>query len=68
MNKYLPIISYIKNQYREIIGEELAVPDSPNDIIKVIRRIVLALPKSIKKSIKEIEEYNKLAKIALTAA
>jgi transketolase len=68
IDKYRPIVSYIKNQYKSIIGEELAVPDSPEDILKVIRKIVLGLPKSMRTDLNQIEEYNRLAKEALVAA
>ena len=68
VDKYRPIMSYIKNQYKAILGEELAIPDSPEDILKVIRRIVLGLPKSMRMNTNQIEEYNRLAKEALTAA
>jgi len=68
VDKYRPIMSYIKNQYKAILGEELAIPDSPEDILKVIRRIVLGLPKSLRMNTSQIEEFNRLAKAALTAA
>ena len=68
VDKYRPIMSYIKNQYKAILGEELAIPDSPEDILKVIRRIVLGLPKSMRMNTSQIEEFNRLAKAALTAA
>lgn len=68
VDKYRPIMSYIKNQYKTILGEELAIPDNPEDILKVIRRIVLGLPKSLRMNTDQIEEFNRLAKTALTAA
>jgi hypothetical protein len=68
VDKYRPLTSYIKNQYKAILGEELAIPDSPEDILKVIRRIVLGLPKSMRMNTDQIEEFNRLAKQALTAA
>jgi hypothetical protein len=68
IDKYRPILSYINNQYKAILGEALAIPDSPEDILKVIRRIVLGLPKAMRKNFEQIEEYNRLAKEALTAA
>ncbi|MCX5667230.1 MAG: radical SAM protein [Candidatus Omnitrophica bacterium] len=68
VDKYRPIMSYIKNQYKAILGEELAIPDSPEDILKVIRRIVIGLPKSMRMDAGQIEEFNRLAKQALTAA
>ena len=68
VDKYRPIMSYIKNQYKAILGEELAIPDSPEDILKVIRRIVLGLPKSMRMNTGQIEEFNRLAKQALIAA
>jgi len=67
IHKYRPIMSYIKNQYKLILDEELAIPGSPKDILKVIRRIVLDLPKSMRTNLQQIEEYNRLAKEALTA-
>ncbi|MCX5680302.1 MAG: VWA domain-containing protein [Candidatus Omnitrophica bacterium] len=68
VDKYRPIISYIQKQYKSIIGEELAVPDSIEGILKVIKRIILGLPKSYRRNVEEIEEYNRLAKETLTAA
>ncbi len=63
-----PLMSYIKNQYKAIIGEELAISDSPQDILKVIRHIVPGLHKSLRMNTDQIEEFNRLAKAALTAA
>ena len=68
VDKYRPLMSYIRNQYKAILGEELTIPDSPEDILKVIRRIVLSLPKAMRMNTNQIEEYNKLAKEALIAA
>jgi len=68
VDKYRPILSYINNQYKAILGEVLAIPDSPEDILKVIRRIILGLPKAMHMNTNQIEEYNRLAKEALTAA
>ncbi|MFA5255816.1 MAG: hypothetical protein WC419_03865, partial [Candidatus Omnitrophota bacterium] len=68
VDKYRPILSYISNQYRVILGEGLAIPDSPEDILKVIRRIVLGLPKVVHTNFEQIEEYNRLAKEALVTA
>ncbi|MFA6320336.1 MAG: hypothetical protein WCY36_00575 [Candidatus Omnitrophota bacterium] len=68
IDKYRPILSYINNQYKAILGESLAIPESPEDILKVIRRIVLGLPKSLRSDFSHIEEYNRLAKQALAAA
>lgn len=68
IDKYRPILSYINNQYKAILGEELAIPDNPENILKIIRRIVLGLPKSARRNPDQIEEYNRFAKEALTAA
>jgi len=68
VDKYRPLMSYINNQYKAILGEALVIPDSPEDILNVIRRIVLGLPKFMMANLGQIEEYNRLAKLALTAA
>ncbi len=68
VDRYRPLMSYIKNQYKSILGEELVIPNSLEDILKVIRRIVLVLPKSSRMKIEEIEEYNRLTGEAITAA
>ena len=67
VDKYRPLMSYIKSQYESILGEELAIPNSPEDILKVIKRIVLGLPKSMRTNLSQIEEYNRLTQEALTA-
>ncbi|MDO8535892.1 MAG: glycosyltransferase [Candidatus Omnitrophota bacterium] len=68
VEKYRPMLSYIKNQYKVILGGELSIPDSPADILKVIRRIVVGLPRSMRMNTGQIEEFNRLAKEALVAA
>jgi hypothetical protein len=68
VDKYRPILSYISNQYEVISGESFAIPDSPEDILKAIRRIVIALPKAMRKDVRQIEEYDRSAKQALAAA
>jgi hypothetical protein len=55
VDKYRPVTAYIKNQYKSILGEELAIPDDPEEILKVIRRIVLGLPKSMRMNLEEKE-------------
>ncbi len=66
--KYRPLLSYIRNQYKAVLGDELAMPDSPADILKVIRNIILGLPKSMRMNLDQIEEYNRLSQQALIAA
>ena len=68
VDKYRPMVGYIRSQYKSILGRELDMPDDPDNILKVIRRIVLALPKSMRVDLEEVNEYNALAKEALTAA
>jgi hypothetical protein len=69
VDKYRPILSYINNQYKAILGEALAIPDSsPADILRIIRRVVLSLPKSMRMELNRVEEYNRLAREALTKA
>jgi len=68
VDKYRPIMSYIKDQYKSILGEALVIPDDPEDMLKIIRRIVLDLPKSMRMNMNQIEEFNRLAKQALTSA
>jgi len=65
---YGPIIGFIKNQYKEILGSELAVPDSIAGALKVLRYIVLTLPRAYRVPLEKIEEYNRLAKQALISA
>ena len=68
IDKYRPLISYIKDQYRLILGEELTIPGDPDGIMEIIRRIVLSLPRSMRTNPDRVNEYNRLAKEALTAA
>ena len=68
VDEYRPITDYIKSQYKLILGEELYIPSSSEGIIKIIRIIVLNLPKSIKRDIDKIEMYNRLAIEALIKA
>jgi hypothetical protein len=68
LDRYMPVISYIRGQYTAILGEELVMPDNPEGILKAIRRITLGLPKSMRMEPSRIEEYNRLAKEALAAA
>lgn len=66
---YGDVVRVIKNQYRAIVGKELAVSDeSPEDFLKAIRRIVLDLPASDRISIEGIEEYNRAMQQTLAAA
>ena len=65
---YGPIIGFIKNQYKKILGSELVIPDGLEDMLKTIRYIVLTLPKAYRMPLEKIEEYNRLAKQALIAA
>lgn len=68
MRGYRPILSYINNQYKSILGEELAIPDDPEKILAIIRKIVLGLPTSMRLDSNKIEEYNRLTKEALVRA
>ena len=68
VDKYRPVLNYINTQYEAILGEVLVIPSSPEDILKVIRKIVLGLPKSMQANLNQIEEYNRLVKEALFAA
>ncbi|MDD5136276.1 MAG: hypothetical protein PHN63_02875 [Candidatus Omnitrophica bacterium] len=68
VNRYRPVVSYIRNQYKAILGEELARTDTAEEILKVIKKITLDLPRSMRTDIERIEEFNRLARNALTAA
>lgn len=65
---YGPIISFIKNQYKDILGIEIIIPKNVVDALKTLQYIVLILPKAYRVPLKQIEEYNKLAKKALISA
>ncbi len=67
-DKYMPIIEYVKSQYKAILGSELAIPNSFEEMLKTLRYIILDLPKSLRVDYKNIEEYNDSAKKALMAA
>ena len=60
------ITGFIKRQCRLMVDESVPVPDSIEDLIKFIRN--LPLPKASRMPTEKIEEYNRLAKEALTAA
>lgn len=66
ISSYRPLISYIQNQYRLVTGGELALPATPSELVKKIRAI--DLPKPAKIDTAEIEQYNRAAIAALTAA
>lgn len=69
LDTYRPIIDYIQSQYHAVLPEEaLAIPEFPEEIMKVIQRITLNLPKSHRMNYSEIEEHNRLAKQALASA
>jgi len=65
---YGPVVGFIKNQYKSILGRELELPDTPEGIIKAVRRIVLSLPEMYKIPLRRIEEYNRRARMILMAA
>lgn len=68
IDRYMPIISYIRNQYKEITGRDFIIPDGIEDMLKLIRNIVVGLPAALRRDASEIERYNTLAKEALIAA
>ncbi|MDD5439016.1 MAG: radical SAM protein, partial [Candidatus Omnitrophica bacterium] len=68
VDTYRPLMGYINDQYKTILGGEIVIPDSPADILKVMRNIVLDLPKSMRADIRRIEEYDRLARQALISA
>lgn len=65
---YRPLLSYIAAQCASILGNAFTMPDSPEDIMVAVRHIVLTLPRSLRLKLEQIEEYNTLAREALTAA
>lgn len=64
--RYTQLIRYIENQYESITGGKLALPGSPEALIAAIRNIPLPRAERIDPAV--IDEYNRLAKAALTAA
>lgn len=68
IDSYRPILAFISNQYKAILGEDLIMPDTPDDILKAIRVIVLGLPRSMRMNTGQIEEFNRLSRQALSAA
>jgi hypothetical protein len=65
---YSAIIDFIKSQYKALSNRELALPGAPEDLLKAVRLIVFDLPKSSRANLNKIEEYNKAARQALSAA
>ncbi|MBF0494257.1 MAG: hypothetical protein HQL28_03900, partial [Candidatus Omnitrophica bacterium] len=61
-----PIAGFIRRECREILGDGSAIPDDLASLIKLIRN--LPIPKAAIIPTEKIEEYNKLAKEALSAA
>jgi hypothetical protein len=66
MNKYSPLIAYIKTQYKSITGVELFIPDSPIDMRKALTEIIIPMPRRI--DLEEAEKLNKFAEQLLTSA
>jgi len=60
------ISGFIRRQCQLMVGETVQIPERMEELIKFIKSI--PLPTMYKKSINEIEEYNRLAKKALTFA
>ncbi|MDP8298988.1 MAG: ARMT1-like domain-containing protein [Candidatus Tantalella remota] len=65
---YGPIVGFIKNQYKLMLGSDLDLPDTASGIAKVLRHIVLVLPEASRMSYEAIEEFNMAARKALIAA
>lgn len=63
---YMPIINFIQNQYRAITGNELAIPNSVEEMLEVIRKI--SLPKPEKMDLDEVDRLNIIAKQLLISA
>lgn len=68
LDQYRPIMDYIKDQYKAILGVEFMLPDSLEELLKVLRYIVLDMPKSMRLTPDRIEEYNTGVRNILTAA
>ena len=60
------ITGFIKRQCRLIVGDGVAIPEDPEDLIKFIRN--LPLPKTNRLPAEKIEEYNRRAKEAILTA
>ncbi len=65
---YSPIIGFIKNQYRELLGVGFVIPENAAEALKALKHIVLTLPSIYRMPHNRIEEYNRLAKKALVSA
>jgi len=61
-----PLLGFIRRQCQLIVSDSMAVPEDPAELIKFIHNI--PLPKIYRMPTEKIEEYNRLAKAALTAA
>jgi len=66
--QYSPIVSFIQNQYKSILGTDLTLSGSITEIVKALQHIVLDLPKVHRKPIESIREYDRLARQALISA
>jgi len=66
IDEYKPMIKFIQNQYRDITGEELELPDSVEGMLAVIKKI--DLPEPEKMDLDEADRLNKLAELLLDAA
>lgn len=60
------ITGFIKRQCRLIVGDSVAIPEDPEDLIKFIRN--LPLPAASRLPAEKIEEYNRRAKEAILTA
>jgi len=65
---YGPIVGFIKNQYKLMLGSDLDLPDTARGIAEALRYIVLVLPEASRMSYEAIEEFNMAARKALIAA
>ena len=61
-----PLLGFIRRQCQLIVSDSMAVPEDPAELIKFIHNI--PLPKIYRMPTEKIEEYNRLARAALTAA
>jgi len=68
IDRYRPIISFIQDQYRDILGKELDLPASPGLIEEFIKNIVLDLPDAYKLPAKMRDDHYRRERTILIAA
>ena len=65
---YGPLLGFIKRQYHNILGSDIEISGTPEEILDTIRYIILSIPKAHKVNSFILREYYELARKALIAA